>query len=133
MLYVLLTLLFLDAAEPLLTTRPGIACFAAGLVVLLGLWGHVYFQIGQCNALREQIVIEALENGDEIAVLPTESYEVWWGRNPTPGWRSIRYRDFFGIPHELSLIFLPVGSFEHWPEITQEDWDNAFYYGYAFD
>ena len=102
-------------------------------MVLLGLWGHVYFQIGQCNALREQIVIEALENGDEIAVLPTESYEVWWGRNPTPGWRSIRYRDFFGIPHELSLIFLPVGSFEHWPEITQEDWDNAFYYGYAFD
>lgn len=133
LLYVLLSLLFLDAAEPLLTTRPGIAFSAAGLAVLLVLWGHVYWQIGQCNALREQIVIEALENGDEIAVLPTESYEVWWGRNPTPGWRSVRYRDFFGIPHELSLIFLPVGSFEHWPEITQADWDNALYYGYAFD
>ena len=126
--YLLLVLTFLDAAEPPLATTPGLVVAGIAAALLVGLWSHIYLQIAQCSALRKELVCEALEEGDSQVLLPTESYEVWWGRNPTGPVRAGYYREFYGIPEDLALVFLPTGSFEHWPDVTQEDLDQAGYY-----
>lgn len=126
--YLLLVLTFLDAAEPPLATTPGLVVAGIAAALLVGLWSHIYLQIAQCSALRKELVCETLEEGDSQVLLPTESYEVWWGRNPTGPVRAGYFREFYGIPEDLALVFLPTGSFEHWPDVTQEDLDQAGYY-----
>ena len=40
---------------------------------------------------------------------------------------SVEYADycrrFYGIDDGVTLIFLPPGSFESWPDITPEQWE----------
>lgn len=102
---------------------------AAGLLMSAAVLFHlqIYQVVGGCNALRLQLLQEAVEQGADSLVLPTESrrYYYTWGHNPESDWRAVSYRNFYGVPAEMELIFLPPGSYELWPEITQEMMDNA--------
>ena len=58
-------------------------------------------------------------------VLPTDRYikKIWHTRNPWNAEYASYFRRFFGIPEDATLIFLPAGSQEHWPDILPEHWE----------
>ena len=70
---------------------------------------------------------EAAEQKKSSVILPTESWKYFytWGHNPQGEERAVSYRAFYGLPEEMELIFLPPGSYDTWPEVTEEMLANA--------
>ncbi len=118
--------LLLVLALSLLADFPwGIAGTAgAGVLLAAALVFHVQvFQvIGGCYALREQLMRDAVEQGQSKVILPTEAWKYFytWGHNPQGEERAVSYRAFYGLPEDMELIFLPPGSYDEWPEVTGE-------------
>jgi len=124
--YLVTALTALDLAAPLLVRKPAAALCALLAAVQMFVWVGTYYDIAACSALRKELIQTAAAEGAGQVVIPTEDHEVvCWGRNPTADWRVDYYKQFYGIPEELEIIFLPHGSYEHWPNITQDDWDGA--------
>lgn len=99
-------------------------------VVVLVFHLRVYAVIGGCSALRESLLQEALTVGAEQVLLPIEGLEFayCWGRNPQSELRADYFRQFYGLPSELALVFLPRGSYELWPDIPKEMINDATVY-----
>ena len=121
---VLLILAAADAAAPLLERRSGTALIALAAAALMVLWGWRSWTVFSCTQLRAQLIRQAADQGADTLVLPLDRYDqVWYSRNP---W-SVEYADycrrFYGIDDGVTLIFLPPGSFESWPDITPEQWE----------
>lgn len=95
---------------------------AAGLLFHL----QVYAAIGRSEAIRQDQMARAVETGASQVVLPTEGWEYCycWQRNPSPI-RADYFRQFYGLPEDLELIFLPRGSSELWPEVPEAMWAGA--------
>lgn len=91
---------------------------------------RVYWVIGGCSRLRAQLIQEAVEQGAAQVILPTEgwSYCYWWGRNPQSALRADYFRQFYGLPADVELVFPAYGSYEQWPDISQEMIDRAVVY-----
>ena len=122
---VLLVLSAADAAAPLLVRRPCAAAAALLTAGLMLLWGTRSWVVFSCSQLREQLVQEAVSQGSDRLILPTDRYQrvVWSTRNPWNVEYADYYRRFYGVPDDVTLIFLPAGSFESWPDITPEQWE----------
>lgn len=105
---------------------------AVGLLLAATLAFHVqvYSVIGGCSALRGELLREAVEQNAQSVLLPTEGwrYLYCWGRNPQSAIRADYFRQFYGLPEQLELVFLPRGSYELWPNIPQEMIDYATVY-----
>lgn len=103
---------------------------AAGLLVCVLCLVHVYSVIGSCNALRAELTRQALDSGASTLVLPSMdgTYSYFWGYNPQNALRADHYREYYGLPGDLELIFLPYGSAELWPDIPQQMYSEAMIY-----
>lgn len=105
---------------------------AAALLTAVTLVFHlrVYAVIGGCSALRAELLDAAVAQGAEQVILPTEGWNraYSWVRNPQSPMRADYFRQFYGLPAELELIFLSPGSYEQWPNISEE----MIYYGTKF-
>ena len=101
---------------------------AAGLGLAAGLAFHiqVYSVIGRSEAIRQSQMDQAVAQGADQVVLPTEgwAYCYCWQRNPSPA-RADYFRRFYGLPEGMELIFLPRGSSELWPDIPDTMWAGA--------
>ena len=101
---------------------------AAGLGLAAGLLFHiqVYAAIGRSEAIRQAQMAQAVAQGADSVVLPTEGWEYCycWQRNPSAP-RADYFRRFYGLPADMELIFLPRGSSEQWPEVEPLLWAGA--------
>ena len=66
---------------------------------------------------------QAVAQGADQVVLPTEgwAYCYCWQRNPSQ-MRADYFRQFYGLPADMELVFLPRGSSELWPEVPDAMW-----------
>ena len=109
--------------------RPARTC--ALLLLAAGVGFHVwaYAYIGRCDAIRLEQMERAVEAGADLVLLPTERLDryYFWGRNPAPGSqaRAAEYRQFYGLPVDMELVFLPYGSADSWPDVTPEMLEQA--------
>lgn len=126
--FVLFALATLDRAAPLLDRRLPLLVSTAALCLQIGWYGYVYNCVNQSSELRRELLSQTVENAHAEVVLPTEGYAIWWGRNPQADWRADYYRRFYGLPDDLTLIFLPAGSLDCWPEIRDDDWEKRMEY-----
>ena len=126
--------LLLTLALSLLVDLPWgrVGRLAAGVFLAAALAFHLQiFQIvGSCRDLREQLMDEALEQGAACVVFPTEAWRYYytWGHNPQNAQWAAAWRGFYGLPEDMELVFLPSGSYDTWPEVTQEMLDQAVVY-----
>lgn len=122
----ILIMLAMDLAAPLLTARAG--TWAAGLVTvgLMLLWGYRGTVTAACTLARSAEISRAAAAGEKQLVLPTDRYYriFWVDRNPWNVEYASYFREFYGISEDVTLIFLPGGSDETWPDYTQEQWEN---------
>ncbi len=126
LLYVLTALVALDLAPPLLHRRAAVCMCALLAAAGMLLWSYCYTQVAACSALRKELILAAVERGDKEVSIPTDRYEVIeWYRNPISGLRVSYYKQFYGIPGDLHIVYLAPGSYEHWPDVTQADRDGA--------
>lgn len=113
-------------AAPLLNRRAAALLAAAGMVGLMVLWGSRYVVVLSCTNLRNDLIAQSIDTGASPLVLPTDRYAqvVWWSRNCWDVECADWFRRFYHIPDDITLIFLPPGSYETWPEISEEQWED---------
>lgn len=122
---ILLIVVAVDLAQPILFRRWGWVVPAVMLVGLMLRWGLPCPTINGCTRLQEELIAQARETGADTLVLPTDRFQftVWWARNPWDVEKSHYFCQVHGLSDDITLIFLPVGSYETWPDISQEQWD----------
>ena len=100
------------------------------LAAAVGFHVEVYSVIGACEGTRQQLRVQAAEQGASSLVLPTEAWRCAysWARDPQSAGRAGYYRQFYGLPEDMELIFLPRGSWEKWPEVTESMMAGALVY-----
>lgn len=123
--FVLLVLLAVHTFGDWLNALPLTCLAAAVLAGLMVLWGGRYWVVLSCNQLRDKLITQAVESGADTLVLPADRYQfiVWWMRDPESVPYGSYFRRFYHIPEDITLIFLPSGSYEHWPDIPPEIWE----------
>lgn len=79
-------------------------------------WGWMHWTVLGCTTLREELTSQAVEQGNDTLILPTDRYErvVWHTRNPWNVEYADYYRQFYHIPDQVTLVILPAGSYECW-------------------
>ena len=92
------------------------------LVFSVGFHLRAYRLIGQTEWIRQTQMTQAVAEGASSVVLPTEGWDLYyfWGRNPQSEVRADYFRAFYGLPEDMELIFLPPGSAEQWPQISEQ-------------
>lgn len=122
---VLLILLAVDEAQEVLCRRWGWAVPAALLVGMMLRWGIPCWTVRGCTELREEIIAQAHETGEQTIVLPTDRYQyvIWAARNPWNVEKAHYFCQIYGFSDDITLIILPGGTYESWPDISQEQWD----------
>lgn len=123
-----LALVLLTAADvslPLLRRRGALFLTGAALIGLMFLWGGRCGEALACTSLRTELIREAIDTGADTLILPNDRQYAITVRLRNPG--SVEYayyfREFFHIPQDVTLVFLPAGSCDDWPEISPEVWD----------
>lgn len=131
----LMILSAVDQAGPLLERRWGWAAPAALSVGLMLFWGLPCAHIAGCTQLREDLTQKAASSGQEVLILPTDRYQysVWGGRNAYDMDLANCFRDRYHLPRDTTLIFLPPGSYEVWPAISRELWEDRAEFGPSHD
>lgn len=119
-----------DSALPLLRRPASAALSAAGLALLLLLWSGLLTRNLACTQLREQLIQEAIQTGQDTLYLPTglSRYETCYPRNPWFDETADAFRRFYRLPEGITLVVLWGGSFEAWPDIPPEIWENRVAY-----
>lgn len=92
------------------------------LVFSVGFHLRAYRLIGQTEWIRQTQMTQAVAEGASSVVLPTEGWDLCysWCRNPQSQVRADYFRAFYGLPEDMELIFLPPGSAEQWPQISEQ-------------
>ena len=58
-------------------------------------------------------------------VLPADRYQyaIWSARDPWDVEKSHYFCQIYGFPDDITLVILPGGTYESWPDITPEQWE----------
>ncbi len=76
------------------------------ILILMIYFGKIYWDIGECTRQRAEIVARAVEDGEKSITLPTDGHSgYWWFRNPTADWRLVYFKEFYGIPENVTINF----------------------------
>lgn len=123
MVMVLLTAV--DVCVPFLTRKPILWGVAALTVVLMVPWVYRGSNVLACNLTEQRLIDQAKTGGEKTLILPTDRYDnrQWYVRNPWSAEGAYYYRERFGLEEDVTLIFLPAGSFDLWPDIPDELWE----------
>ncbi len=122
---VLVLLTAADVSLPLLRRRGSLCLIGAALIGFMLLWGGRCGEALSCTLLRAELIQEAIDTGADTLILPNDRQYAKAVRLRNPG--SIEYayyfREFYHIPQDVTLVFLPAGTCGTWPEISPEAWD----------
>ena len=75
------------------------------LVLCIGFYGFIYTEIRSVTVMRAEAIQAAVESNADSVTLPRDPYKYWWGRNPTGESRVPYFKEFYGIPPEMDVIF----------------------------
>lgn len=90
---------------PELNTK-GVTGFLLLLFALsMAFYFFVYTEIRAVTVARAEAIQAAVRSGAESVTLPNDPYKYWWGRNPTAESRVGYFKEFYGIPPEMEVIF----------------------------
>lgn len=122
---VMLILVAADTAAPVLERRSVLWGTALLATVLLAPWVYRGSNVLACNIVEQQLIHQVRAGGGKILILPTDRYDAqqWYVRNPWSAEGAYYYRERFGLSKDVTLIFLPAGSFDTWPDISDEVWE----------
>lgn len=103
---------------PLLDHRIPARAASLCLLAAMAVWGWRYWTVAGCTLLRAELIRQYTTDSAEPLILPTDRYErvVWQTRNPWNQEYGMYYRRFYHIDPQVTLVFLPAGSYETWPE-----------------
>ena len=123
---VLTALVAVDEAAPLLTHWKGRTAAALIAAALMAPWVWRGGDVLACNLLRWSLTNRARAEHSQTLILPTDRYDgLWWyPRNPVSAEGANYYAQRFNLPMDITLVILPAGSFETWPDIPPELWKN---------
>lgn len=123
---ILVALVAADEAAPLLACRKGVSAAAVLTAALMVPWIGRGTDVLFCNLLRWSLTNRARAEHSQTLVLPTDRYDgLWWyPRNPVSAEGANYYAQRFRLPTDMALIILPAGSFETWPDVPPELWEN---------
>lgn len=95
----------LEVATTLTLKRAGVlVAFAA--MLLFGFYGQMYSDIGACKTTREKLINEAVAMGRKVVEQPSFPHDEYLhGENPDAEWRVPYYKEFYGIPADVELVF----------------------------
>ena len=133
---VMVILVAADEAEPLLARRWGVAVPALLLAGLMLSWGVPCAHVAGCTQLRESLIQEPAEwAGQEQLILPTDRYQytIWAGRNAYDPDLANCFREINGLSRDTTLVFLPPGTYETWPNISPEQWGRRVEFGPSYE
>lgn len=107
---------------------PAVACCALAATLLFHM--QVYAAIGRCNDLRRELMDQARQTQAQELVLPSveRKYIYSWGYSPQGPAYADYFREFYDLPEDIRLVFLPYDSYPLWPEIPPEMYDGAMIY-----
>ena len=116
-----MVIVFLAAAvqlAPLLERQVAARIVSLCLLAAMVVWGWRYWTVAGCTLLRAELIHQYTADSTEPLILPTDRYErvVWQTRNPWNQEYGVYYRRFYHIDPQITLVFLPAGSYETWPE-----------------
>ena len=122
---VLLILLAADEAQEILCRRWGWTAPAVLLLAMTLRWGVPCWTVRGCTQLREEIIAQARETQAREIVLPADRYQyaIWSARDPWDVEKSHYFCQIYGFPDDITLVILPGGTYESWPDITPEQWE----------
>ncbi len=102
----------------------------AALAVTVVYLTRAYAAIGSADRLRSELTRQALQTQADTLVLPSVDGEFTysWGYNPQSDLRAEHYREYYGLPEDMNLIFLPYGSADLWPDVPEEMFQSAMIY-----
>ena len=127
--YFLPTLVLIILASELIMSLPfyyiEVSVVTASLIMLMLLWGYRAVVTNGCNLLWERQISDIKAQKSDSIILPTDKYTrvFYTSRNPWNAESASYFRQFYGIEDNVTLIFLPSGSYEKWPDYTQKQWD----------
>lgn len=110
--------------------RPGKLLVCTALALTIARLTLAYTAIGACTELRQELTEQALQAQSDTLVLPSVSsrYTYSWGYNPQSDLRAEHYREYYGLPENMTLIFLPYDSADLWPDIPEQMYEDAMIY-----
>lgn len=89
--------------------RSAKACaFAASLTALAlcaVFYSGIYAQIRFVTVDRMRAVAYAVGRGDSRVLMKKDPTRYWWGRNPVSDERVAYFKEFYGIPEDMEVIF----------------------------
>lgn len=122
---VMVMLTAVDVCAPHLVQRPVLWGTAALTAALMAPWVYRGSNVLACNITEQRLIYQAKAEGETTLILPTDRYDnrQWYVRNPWSAEGAYYYRERFGLAEDVTLIFLPAGSFDVWPDIPDELWE----------
>ena len=65
------------------------------------------------------------EDSDSLVILCDRYDNTWWyPRNPRSAEGANYYAKRYGLPMDMTLVVLEPGSYEVWPDVPPEMWEN---------
>lgn len=77
------------------------------LALSMAFYSFIYSEIRSVTVARAVAIHTAVEAEADSVTLPKDPYKYWWGRNPTAESRVGFFKEFYGIPPEMEVIFEP--------------------------
>ena len=78
---------------------------ALSLVGCMVFYGRIYVEIRSVTVARQNAINYAVENNLDSVIMEEDKNKYWWGRNPTADVRVDFFKEFYGIPEDMEVIF----------------------------
>lgn len=78
---------------------------ALALLACAVVYGRIYWEIRGVTANRQQAIDYAVENKLDSVIMEKDENKYWWGRNPASKERIVFFKEFYGIPEDMEVVF----------------------------
>jgi len=85
--------------------RAALCVSAAALAACFAFYINIFSQIRAVTAARAEAIASAVENGDSTVFIKKDPHKYWWGRDPVSQERVVYFKEFYGIPQDMEVIF----------------------------
>lgn len=123
---VMVTLAAAEAAAPLFVRLPGLGAASVLTAALMIPWVWRSADVLGCSRTNWSLMRQAVQEGSASLIILTDRYDnTWWyPRNPRSTEGANYYAKRYGLPMDMALVVLGPGSYEVWPDVPPEMWEN---------
>ena len=123
---IMITLVAAEAAATLFARQPGLGMAAVLTAALMVPWIYRSAAVLGCSWTNWSLMRQAVrEDSDSLVILCDRYDNTWWyPRNPRSAEGANYYAKRYGLPMDMTLVVLEPGSYEVWPDVPPEMWEN---------